>query len=724
MLTLIDSFRAGSSTVFRDVVYRDGHRIYAPRFYVLPDAPALARDAAGGPAFDFLWYRAPPGEGTTPRAGGLVTLTAELAVPPEAREPTADAIRAVMGDACPPDADIVPVPFKRGTVGLTFGGEGDGASDLARVVGGGPARLSRSERATFLLDLTADGAALLWQAIDAAEDLLHVRYDLVADVRLDEVRLRVWCDAERAHALARERTATTAVTAAQVREALGVEQAAGVAIESAQPLDADHHAALESLGRRVLERALASTLFSFEGTGIGGGGGRLTADDGRVGTLRPFDRRFGAGVNFTLSEAYPVERHFVVGDVLRLDATLEALGPRVRQVTLDGGYFKTLEVKMVCTADFERDPIDTVKVTIDYDHRTAAGARVHRTGELVLQRGAEVATFHTDVASPDATSYSYRADVYFDGDPEPYRMERSGVEGNVVVMDLDVLGVRHVTVELRDVPFDRVRHAIVDLEMPPGPVSRRGILDSQTPVRSWATVVRERDDPYRYRVTWLTADERRLEEPWRESLARTLHLDAPPALRRRAHVLVMAGGSFEGVRQVVAGLVLADGSSSEELTFSGPGESHAWEPPVEDPESLRYRVTTTVVYDDGSRAVAGPVDEDRPVLVVRDRSRFTVRIVPRLLNLGGAWRMALVALEFEDGTDVAGVPGAPGPTRKTFVVREPEDEPTWTFRTSDPDRHRYRYQVTLIPQEGDRLVTPWEEAEREILVLRPPAGTP
>src|SRR5262249_38935960 len=127
---------------------------------------------------------------------------------------------------------------------------------------------------------------------------------------------------------------------------------------------------------------------------------------------------------------------------------------------------------------------------------------------------------------------------------------------------------------------------------------------------------------------------------------------------------------------------------------------------------LRYRARLTMVYRDGTSGHLDWVDHTEPVLVVRDTLRFEVAIVARFLDLGQSLRLALLQLQ-------PVTPGGVGPAQ-SFVLRDRMAETIWRFRMDSPERHRYRYQLTLVPLHGDQRVLPWIESEDSVLVLRPP----
>ncbi len=116
--------------------------------------------------------------------------------------------------------------------------------------------------------------------------------------------------------------------------------------------------------------------------------------------------------------------------------------------------------------------------------------------------------------------------------------------------------------------------------------------------------------------------------------------------------------------------------------------------------------------DDGISRPFDWTDQDSPLLVVSDVSRFTVQVVARLLDLGGAWSTAVVAFEHVD-------PDANLDERDTLVLRDRTIGGRFSFRLGSPSRHRYRYQLTLLPKGGgERRVLPWQEAEDAVIVLR------
>src|SRR5262249_32428183 len=199
------------------------------------------------------------------------------------------------------------------------------------------------------------------------------------------------------------------------------------------------------------------------------------------------------------------------------------------------------------------------------------------------------------------------------------------------------------------------------------------------------------------------------------STARELYLDAPAALTQTRTVQMLSAGTFAGLAQIIVEVRERPAAASTQFAFIRPGEQHTWEPATPGGD-LAYQVRRTLVFQDGhNEAEPQWSDDSRTVLIVQDPAQFTVRVEPRLLDLGGATRLALLHLEPVNAP-------AGDPARATFALRNPAEAVTWTFRTPAPDRHGYRFRLDLVPAAGPRTETDWQQAESEVLVLRLPGA--
>jgi hypothetical protein len=718
VLTLTDCLQLNDFTVFRDVVVAGGVRTYTSTFFVAPGPPRLASDPTGTPAFHFLWYRPALSDALADAAGGgMAMFVVDLAPTPEARVQLRAAIAGATGLA-EATVELRSLPVRAGRVALELAGEAEGGEFVVHAAGVGPASLVADQRASFQVQLTAEGAALLWQSLHGTPEapapyLLRARYELVFEPRLDAVRLRTWCDVERAWSLAEAQLAVGPLLPGELAARLHERRMAGVEVTATTPLPAEQLAAMQEIGQGLLTTMLAGALFEPADP----------ANEAAAPRLRARDRSVQTTLDHTFTEAFPVEQRLVRDGLLRIDLGPEALEEQVRRVDLERGFARLLEVTIHCPVDFVGGLVDAVKVSLEYDAELPAGTgglagshRVQRRKELLFRDGVTIAGFRSELAAPELRTYVYEVEVFYKDSAVPLRLSPTATDATVLVLDVERLGVVDVEVTLGDVPLDLVRAVVVDLEYPPLGLSHQVILDSRTPSGVFRAVVRDpRPAPCRHRVAWLLSDDRRVEGPWTESSARRLPIGPPPVARERACVALIAAGSFEGLAEILVELSHEEGGAEERATFSfhAAGERMEWSPRVSDRQEFRYRVRRTFVTTDGIRRALEWTEEDGPVLVVRDELRFEVRVIPRLLDLGGTYLLALLTLEYVDAAE--GVREA-----TTLVLRDRTSEPRWSLRLGAPDRRRYTHELTLVAADGARTTLPRAESESEILVLIPP----
>ena len=688
MLTLLDTVRVGSFTVYRDVVPgAAGARRLTSRCYVQPDEPRLALAADGRPELDLLWYRAPPGAPAAGRrTGGLLTVSLDLALTPSERDAVVQGLRAALPGEDLTDLELVDVPYLDATVELTTAG-GTAPVTQAPV----PARLQGDARATVVVELDRDAAALVHGLLESGQPLFHARFMLGFAASLEAVRLRVWCDARRAHDLA---SGLETHDPAGLVRALLPEQAAGVELLEERPLSTADRERLTALGTRLVAAALGETLWD-----AAPGGGP---------TLRPYEARFETVLNHTLTASAVVRQEVVAEAVLDAGASLAELGDRVRTVDLERGFFAVLEVALVCTVDFGAGLVDRVDVEVVYD-QTGADGRVLRSRTFTFGPGAGPQRFRTDLAAPDLRDISWRTSVWYHGDPVPVVLVQSPTATELVVVDLDGTGVLDVAVGLRDVADDLASGASVELEHASTGQAGRLVLDRSHPEDRWTVVTRVAPGPVRQRTTWHLVGGADVVGPWTEMTSRRLDLDLPPDLRPRTGVELVSAGDCSALAQVLVELRTGPEATPSSFAFTAPGQSARWADAGLDPADLRYEAHQVLVRSDGGRDDLGWTDRDSPVLVVGDLLRFEVVVEPRLLDLGGSLRLALLELT------------APSGESRTLVLRDTLPQ-HWSFRMSAPGASEYQHRLTLLPVGGDRVVLSPRTARTGVLVLRPSDG--
>ncbi len=711
MLTLSNPLRIAAQTVYRDVAYGDGQRRLTTKFYVMPDAPRLAQDDSGGPAFRFLWFRsldqAASGD-AKPTAGGMLTVTITLAPDPAELPDLRKAIAIAANLASADAVELLPIPFVSGTVTLSFAAETANGDFAGKVAGNGPASLTGCGNATFAIEMTQDGAALLATTLQKGLDILNIRCDLIFEYHLDAIKLRVWCDLLAASQTVTGRLAAGSLSIGQMRELLVTNNLAGIEITADADMKADQ-TQLERTANQLLETMLANSMFGPGGatsSSSTNGPGSNTDDK----ALRPVS--MSENFNHTFTESVAARQGVGLSASLALTCSPGELAERLLQLDVSGAM-KPLQITAICAADFSTGPVGSVHLWIAYSAKTQEGATIDQRGDFLFKPGSTQWVFRVN-ATADQRSYKYQAIVFYKDGGTADLGEASSDE-TVLVLDVDTLGVLNVTANLGDVPMAFVKSAAVALEYPRRQLGTTLVLDGTNASQNWQAVTGERDiAAYRYRTTWQTADGRRIADDWREGTARHLFLDAPRGLDASLTVQAVASGDFSQLAQLILDLRAGPAADAEttQHSFSRAGENFTWKPKAAPGSALRYQARRTMVQQDGNVRVLDWTDETAPVLVVRDVLRFDVQIVPRLLDLGGAWTLAVLDFDYED--DSASIH-----EQDSIVLHDKSIEAHWSFRVASPDRHIYRYRLNLVSKDGAKQINPWQETDSEVLVLQP-----
>jgi hypothetical protein len=677
VLTLADSRNLGDCSVFRDVAWQPGGRTVTSTFYLLSDTPVLAPATDGGPGYQCYVYR-----GASPdESGGLLLVTTTVA--PQ-RANLVDDIRREYG--LPADAAVqtAPVPLESGTVSVTFAGEAGGGEFTTAPIGSGPARQTGTDGSTFAIALTADGAALLANSIDAGAALLHAQYDLSMPYVLDDVSVHIWCDAQAACGLTGELAAAGPLTPAGLVDALTAHQVAGATRTSARPLSADEDAALDALIHDVLNDVLPAALLDSSGK------------------ARPYDAAFDQRLNLTLTASYPAVR------TVSLSADLSLSSSPDRVLVLDAAADNLLRhLEISASGDFAAHGIASISVRADYAGTSATGLSVVRDEEAALRPGAQTAVLSFDLATAEQRTVHLHVDVHYADGSAPYGIDLEPCDGDAVEIDLDDLGVLAVELALGAVDPTLGARALVELTC--GDLAGSFWLDGSTSTSRWIAVVRGAIGSYRWRATW-DCGGTRIAGDWQDDIRRRLVLDAPSALAPPSReVAFLSAGNFDSLTSILVEVRAADGADITTLSFTAPDQTQTWTGGA----PLHYQARQTLVPRDGPPIIGGWTDHDTPVYVVVDSLAFVVTVVGALLGLGTEVRRAVVQFEAPDGSTPS-------------VVLDPSTaQTTCTLRLADSDRHDYRYRVIASPSDGSAVRTgAWQSSSSGLIVLALPSADP
>lgn len=678
MLTLTGALEIDGMTVYRDVII-DGERTEeTSRVHVLPQGPRLVTHDDGWPALWLTRYRGEAGD--RDRVGAVLTLALELPIPDGAKE----TISQAMGREVEP----LPIEAFAGTITLAVAGSTESDELLRSISGPKSASLIGNQRASFLVELTADGSALLDEALSRELPVIHVSYELSFHHVVRGVDIRAWADLGAAATLMRGRSAATDPDAGSLLHTVREHQLTGLSIEVLEgAVEQSTVDMLRDAAQQALEAAVVGSLLGPPDA------------DGRPTILDPPRER----LDMRIRQGMVVPA--TLGITGNLSFSLPEEANRIRLV--ETARETRLDVTVHCLAPFDTSPIDVVTVSWELP---ATGA----SDILRFQSGTTELGFRT-LRGGDEAKWRYQVKVWLDGRTQPLVMPWVETDETLVVLDLGGVGYVDAEVRLEMLALGQFEAASVQLEHPALRSADAVVLDAEHPTARWSPVVAEHPArPWRARVDWVHRDGSRHEGQWEEQTGRELVLRPPEEVTARSEVMLLTVGSFEDLSLVLCTLRLVaspdepgpDGSTGEVIELTESGGSAVWMRPSD--AAWEYQLVR--VRPDGTRETDPWVAGDDPVVVIRDPFAAVVTVMPQLLSAVEGLRLAQVQLR-PVGRD----------TDTTLLTFRPGDaERTWSFRTTAPDELAYEYRPIFIMTDAPRREGSWTAAHSSVLVLTPP----
>lgn len=653
------------------------------------------------------------------------------------------------------------LPVKEGTVKIAILAEtapegGKPGDFIANLIGGGRVSMLGNQRASFMAKLTQEGAVLLWEMLERDLPAVRVEYDLAINHRLDAVRMIVWADAKKTYSATQELWQNLRDQASwsvrrsgnstrrtfdrdqshragdQLRIVAESNQASFVKIVpegDASAVTPEQIQTLTQVGNEMIAEFLSKTILDYKPGEQATFGTQpelkteLAEHEGKkygshsidFYSLKTWNESMEATLSHTFTSKAVLEAHLAPNDNLS-----NVLGGRDvkefrTQIEIDAKWYQFLSVELVCTADFDNDPVDLVKAHLDYRGRGEQGD-ITTVKDFVFTKKEPTNRFSTYLASPRQRTYDYEYTVHYKGTDKTMTV-RDKSDGTVLVLDVDRMGVLRVEVEVGLIDFAKIKAAFVKMWYGAGSsrVETEFTLDAQRLKSVWSAVIAAPvTDAYHYQVTFVDTAGQRIAIPQESSRSKQLVINQP--VQEDLEVTVIPAGAFGAdglISKVVVALRYRDEANNynanDTIVLSAQAETKTWTVPLVNKTLRKYDYQTTVFYSDGVTREDGWETTDKPILAVGDPFGFRVQISPSLLKNKGL-SFALLTLRFSD----TGIQA-----EKTLEISDFTKPLFWRFRLAAPDRHTYRYQLTMFKEDGTEVALPEREESKEVLVLKP-----
>ncbi|WP_433917462.1 hypothetical protein OIE50_01200 [Streptomyces canus] len=386
-------------------------------------------------------------------------------------------------------------------------------------------------------------------------------------------------------------------------------------------------------------------------------------------------------------------------------------------VDLNDPFFRQLLLNIQVNAEFDKLPIFSVDVKIDYPPKTA------RDGiqTFSFRKADDIGKF---VAFTDGgpTAFKYQYVVNYKGESRVHTSEWLDGDTTDLKVNIDDLGIWLVDIEVGDMNFDQVARAVLTLEHPevaPGiPPVRRFQIDAQTKTEQVQEVLMQPVKPYGGSITYFMKDGREFVKTLKDLKGQRFYVDDPFSATRT--VRVRTRGDFERqIDSIFLDLTYSDEDNdyrqTSSVALSKDKRFTDWAFPVIDEHKGKVTYQAITTFRDGTSTDSGEKTLDGATLLLgEDAAMLDVRMVPDLIDWA-AVKLATVDLHYTDaghGIDES----------ESFTFRKDGAEAKFELAIRDRNNRSYTWKETFFMADGSKkesasagLVTD------ELLVLQVPA---
>ncbi len=707
-------------------VYGDHQLDYV--FYTLPPSPRIRLNEQDRPVFSMYKFRFPVDHPDGSKGGGLLFFDTEVAIPEDIREQIRQQKQAELderysqqGLGTAPRVELQTPTWLRGDVSLNLANLSNQLVESA--TGPAPPALYGRNIASFTVELTPEGASLMWDMLQGAGGVLQVNYEMVAAVACP-VRASAYFHYQKYYDFVQhvETHDPWVGDSSQVNNLTEQFHNSG-----AQEFTPEFPVGTpDDLKQRIMD-----SLFKFMESMLKG---ETPADitpvsdqDRSTGGADTIDRHITISRTADFSYTINIDQA-IEWTGLAPKGTLENIGvvsgarwqDYAKEVNADDDFFKQLHVTTYVDANFVALPISSVDVTIDY------GTNTNNT--FHFRAPTDVGKFDAYISDNHGSrDFAYRYVVTYTNENRTYQSPDLQGRSNVLNIPVGRLGIFDVRVEAGAIDFTQVQQAQVTLRYkdPDRGVDMEDVvvLDKDNRrVRSQQVIFAPRDKEFTYSILYVMANGSRYQVGEQRHLSDELFINGP--FTDTETVTVIAVGDLDtDIDSIFLELEYEDApndySQQRTVALSKATPFISWSFPVIDPTGGKITYSGTLTRKNRTEEdIPSTTTDHRLITVPAEGAEDVIKfeIVPDLIDWTRV-RLAKVSIHYAaDGID------------RTFnvLVRQGDRPAPINLPIRDKTHKTFDWQVTFYmattpPSQRLQAVAGTTDP---VLVLDPDAAVP
>lgn len=696
--------------------------------YLLPNTPRFRLDDEGSPVFKFMKYKFPIDRADGKKGGGFLVCDVEFGVTKQQEDEIRDALqervnqrwKAAGHNDAAPAVKFGQLSYLRGTASVTV--LDSGGALVEKVHNPASPSLYGDMILPITVELSPEGSTLLESALQEKGGIVQVAYDIWTPVKLPPLTAHVWFNASKfsffhQHIDVEENFCAEDDYTESITDLMVQSDAGGVTIDPGTVTDQKVIGAVTDWAWSAL--ADATTRMVLGDVPI-----QNPEEIRKLYTEQDFEN-----IDMTVMTTRLVnfDRTFTQDQVMEWNPAPRGTLPNITAmkgpdgdtfkwedfattVDLDDPFFRVMTVNTRVNADFEKLPLHSVEVKIEYDK---TGDK--KVSEFALTGPNELGTFTSFVGNNDRR-YTYTYQVNYKGEAQAFVSEPKVSNDPSLIINVGDIGILDVEIKPGDLSFDQVKTAQVTLWYEDNGIPRMETsvtLDKEHQEHRWTKVIfQPRRQPVHYKVKYFMTDGREFEGGERTTASTELRINDPFGSTRT--VQVRGFGDFENrIDAIFVDLsyvdTVNDFTQTKSITLTKASTFEDWQFPaiLADGGTLTYsakiRFKDGTVEDvavapvEGSTVMVGDVVLQQPITVMADLVDWaTTKLVKISLHH--------VEEKIDETEDLVFKDGSPS----TLV---------WPMPFKDKTKKAYSWKATYFKADGSNASVEGKDVTDETVVL-------
>lgn len=700
------------------------------KFYLLPGAPRYRLDDRGLPVFRYIKYREPKPRPDGKNGGGFLMFDCAFSIP----QATQDAVRGVLQDRINQQYKNSPTPPPLVEIGSISWTHGEASLNLSKLstnfvenyVNPASPQLYGDLITPFTIELTQEGATLFEGMLQGGEGSAQISYKIWCWTAMPPIHAYAWFHAQSFYSYWQSINVDENWWGQDsyqntIREQFRNSQSEGVHIDPAPGVDPKIVQQIADNLQKSLEDQIQKALNDSVIQGV-------TGDDrNRV------DHFSHTGRDIQISKMTDIYHSYDEGVAFEWNPNPQGTLPNIEtlkgpdgkplkwkdfsmDVDLNDPFFQTLNVTAQVNADFDKLPIFSVDLHMEY-----AGDDQVSVADYSFRSANDVNKFSCFLGKNTTKGkYKYSYVVNYKNQSKTFKSPDAETDQTVLTLDIDSIGVLGVDIGPGNLRWDQVSMVQVtfhyeDTANGVQPIEQTFTLTKDKPTARFEQLIfQPTRNPYKYKVLYIMSSGQQYQIDWLENRQPQLFINSP--FTNTETVVVRAFGDLDNtIKTIFVDLIYLDPANgnytqNNSIALSSQVPFVTWSFPIISQTSGKLTYSGTIVRRDGSETPIPQQNATSNTIDVGDMFDHKVQVVPDLVDWSTT-QLVEVDISYAYKNNPA--------QQQQLVFKTNAKDTQSCFLHADPNdtAFAYQWQATYYLTDGSQKSTTQATSSKSLLIL-------